>query len=323
MNTNTKEVNVNTTLFRIIKKHINKYDFDNLLAIGAPEDEYYPEIAEIVRNVRKESTEGDIEKLVADIFMQYLDVDLTDASSYKELKEMVKGLKAELDETVFKVGVMSKIELVHGSCADQAADAVVNAANRYLAAGGGICGVIFNKAGYVELTEACSKYKTPLQDGEAVITPSFGLSNAKAIIHAVGPNFAATPDAFDALVDAYFNSLLVLKKNGYHSISFPLISSGIFGGNLKNPAKESTRRCCEAVRRFVALYPEYEVNVLLCAYSANEYDEARSYFGEPTMKELYLSESDPMTDLMKGKTMEDGKQIKVVVENGNNMVVSI
>ena len=218
---------------------------------------------------------------------------------------------------------MLRMEIICGSAAEQETDVVVNAANRYLAAGGGICGVIFRKAGFAELTAACDKHKTPIKDGDAVITPSFGLKNAKAIIHAVGPNFAATPDAFDALVDAYYNSLVVLKENGYHSISFPLISSGIFGGNLENPARESAKRCCEAVRRFVATYPEYDVNVLLCAFSANEYEKAMDYFGDSAVKELYLSLSDPMTDLVKGKTGEDGKQIKVVKENGNNMVVRV
>ena len=57
---------------------------------------------------------------------------------------------------------MSKIELIHGSCADQVADVIVNAAN----------------------------------DGDAVITPAFKLTNAKAIIHAVGPNFGVTLSAF-------------------------------------------------------------------------------------------------------------------------------
>lgn len=39
---------------------------------------------------------------------------------------------------------MSKIELLRASCADVEADAIVNAANSGLWAGGGICGVIFN-----------------------------------------------------------------------------------------------------------------------------------------------------------------------------------
>lgn len=130
---------------------------------------------------------------------------------------------------------MSKIELINGSCADQKVDIVVNAANSDLWAGGGICGVIFNKAGITELTTACSKYKTPLKDGSAVITPAFNMTNAKAIIHAVGPNFAVIPKAFKELFDAYYNSLKVMMDNDYHSISFPLISSGIFGGSLSNP----------------------------------------------------------------------------------------
>ena len=130
---------------------------------------------------------------------------------------------------------MSKIELINGSCADQKVDIVVNAANAVLWAGGGIGGVIFNKAGITELTTACSKYKTPLKDGSAVITPAFNMTNAKAIIHAVGPNFAVVPKAFKELFDAYYNSLKVMMDNDYHSISFPLISSGIFGGSLSNP----------------------------------------------------------------------------------------
>ena len=37
---------------------------------------------------------------------------------------------------------------------------------------------------------------------------------------------AVTPTAFNELFDAYYNSLKVQMENGYHSISFPLISSG-------------------------------------------------------------------------------------------------
>lgn len=130
---------------------------------------------------------------------------------------------------------MSKIELINGSCAEQNADIVANAANSGLWAGGGICGVIFKKAGMTDLTDACSKYTTPLKDGSAVITPAFNMTNAKAIIHAVGPNFSVTPKALTELYDAYYNSLKVMMDNDYHSISFPLISSGIFGGSLSNP----------------------------------------------------------------------------------------
>ena len=173
---------------------------------------------------------------------------------------------------------INTIELINASCADQNVDAVVNAANGYLRAGSGICGVIFAKAGEKELQQACNKYKTPLPDGAAAITPAFNMSNAKVIIHAVGPNFAKTPNAYDKLFDAYYNSLKILMDNGYHSISFPLISSGIFGGSQKNPAGESAKQCLKAYRQFICDYPEYIVNVKLCAFSSNEMNKAQIEF---------------------------------------------
>ncbi len=218
---------------------------------------------------------------------------------------------------------MIKMELIHGSCADQKADIVVNAANRHLAAGGGICGVIFNKAGYDELTEACRKQKTPLKDGDAVITPAFDLSDFKAIVHAVGPNFGATPEAFDELVDAYYNSMILMKENGYHSISFPLISSGIFGGSLKNPARESARRCCEAARVFTAKYPEYDADILLCAFSSDEYDKALEFFGGVAVTELCPADGNYVGELLKDKKNEEGASYRVIKENGNNVIVKV
>ena len=171
---------------------------------------------------------------------------------------------------------MSSLILLNASCADQTVDAVVNAANNRLWAGGGICGVIFKKAGVLELKNACSQYVTPLRDGDAVITPAFKLTNAKFIIHAVGPDFSRTPTAFKELFDAYYNSLCILKENDLHSISFPLISSGIFGGRLADPVAESTKQCCRAYNKFIIDYPDYEIEVKLCAYTANEMSTAKT-----------------------------------------------
>jgi len=173
---------------------------------------------------------------------------------------------------------MSNIKLINASCVVQKTDAIVNAANKNLLSGGGICGAIFQKAGYIELNEACRRYKTPLNDGDAVITPAFNISNAKYIIHAIGPDFGHTPDAIDKLFSAYYNSLKVLKENGLHSISFPLISAGIFGGNLENPPMESTKQCLKAYNKFIADYNEYNIEVLLCAYTVQEMIEAEKIF---------------------------------------------
>jgi O-acetyl-ADP-ribose deacetylase (regulator of RNase III) len=175
---------------------------------------------------------------------------------------------------------MSKLVLLNASCADQTVDAVVNAANNRLWAGGGICGVIFKKAGVQQLQAACSKYSTPLKDGSAVITPAFNLKNAKHIIHAVGPDFSRTPTAFEELYNAYYNSLCVLKDNDMHSISFPLISSGIFGGKLTDPVGESTKQCCRAYQKFVEDYPNYNVDVKLCAYTVQSMQQAQVVFDQ-------------------------------------------
>jgi O-acetyl-ADP-ribose deacetylase (regulator of RNase III) len=173
---------------------------------------------------------------------------------------------------------MSRIVLINASCADQTVDAVVNAANNGLWAGSGICGVIFQKAGRAALTAACSQYKTPLKDGSAVITPAFQMKNSRYIIHAVGPDFRRTPNAFKELFDAYYNSLCVLKENNLHSISFPLISAGIFGGRLNNPAEESVKQCCRAYLKFISDYPSYMIDVKICAFSASEMHAASPVF---------------------------------------------
>lgn len=175
---------------------------------------------------------------------------------------------------------MSKIELVQGSCLDQKADVTVNAANKYLMNGGGIAGATFSKAGPSELAAECAKHKTPLKDGEAVITSSCNMKSFKAIIHAVGPNFSVTPTAFKELFEAYYNSLVVLMENGYHSISFPLISASIFGTGIKDAPGESAKQCLRAYNCFIKDYPDYDVEVILCAYKESEYASAVKQFGE-------------------------------------------
>ena len=77
---------------------------------------------------------------------------------------------------------MSDFKLIHGSCADQTADAVVNAANSGLRKGGGICKVIFDRCGTTELTQACSKKQTPVKDGDAVITPAFKAADFDSVM---------------------------------------------------------------------------------------------------------------------------------------------
>ena len=141
---------------------------------------------------------------------------------------------------------------------------------------GGIARAILLKAGE-ELNEACREYDLPIKDGEVIVTPAFNMTNAKIIIHAVGPDFYKTPNAFNELYNAYYNSLLELKNNKYHTIAFPLISSGIFSGNLDNPVSISTKQCLKAYNDFIK-NNDYNIEVLLCAYNEKEYLEAKEEF---------------------------------------------
>ena len=82
---------------------------------------------------------------------------------------------------------MRTIQIQKISITELAVDAIINAANDGLWAGGGVCGAIFKAAGYEQLQEACKKIGH-CDTGSAVITPGFNLK-AKYIIHAVGPRW--------------------------------------------------------------------------------------------------------------------------------------
>lgn len=79
------------------------------------------------------------------------------------------------------------------------------------------------------------------------------------------------------LFNAYCNSLILLKDNNLHSISFSLISSGVFAGVLPKPAGESEKQCGRAYKKFVQDYPNYEVDVMLSAFYQKEFQNALKY----------------------------------------------
>ena len=107
-------------------------------------------------------------------------------------------------------------------------DAIVNAANTELKAGGGVCGAIFNAAGADKLQKACDKL-APIKTGETVITKGFALP-VKYIIHTAGPVYKDGNQNEDMLLrKCYKNSLDLAQKKRCKSIAFPLISSGIYG----------------------------------------------------------------------------------------------
>lgn len=125
-------------------------------------------------------------------------------------------------------------------------DAIVNAANTKLLPGGGVCGAIFKAAGFLPLALACRKIGS-CAVGDAVMTKGFKLK-AKAIIHTVGPVYGKDPANQERLLgDCYRNSLRLAAENGFESIAFPLISSGIYG----YPKDEALRIATNAIKDFL------------------------------------------------------------------------
>ena len=126
------------------------------------------------------------------------------------------------------------LELVRGDITLEHTDAIVNAANAQLSPGGGVSGAIHRAAGPGLWKEA--KTLKGCDTGEAKITKGYDLA-AKYVIHTVGPVYSGSRSDPERLADCYKNSLLLAEQKGLGSISFPSISTGIFGYPLDEASK--------------------------------------------------------------------------------------
>ncbi len=137
-----------------------------------------------------------------------------------------------------------QVEVVKGDITRIEAGAIVNAANSELAMGGGVCGAIFRATGIDDLTRACLAIGH-CRTSSAVITPAFGISSVKDIIHAVSPIYACyAPDEARALLrSAYESAIRLAAEHRRRSIAFPVISTGIYGDPLEEACHEAVDVC--------------------------------------------------------------------------------
>lgn len=156
------------------------------------------------------------------------------------------------------------IKIVKGDITKLNVDVIVNAANEGLWAGDGVCGAIHKAAG-PQLAAECAKI-APCNTGGAVMTNAYNMKNCKKIIHAVGPIYKNyTPDEADSLLrSAYLCAVEFARGEGYRSIAFPFISSGIFGYPRKRCAEIAfdaimDRHCCN-------------IDIVMCAYTEEDYN---------------------------------------------------
>jgi len=133
------------------------------------------------------------------------------------------------------------IELVCGDITEETTDAIVNAANERLAGGAGVDGAI-HRAGGPTIMDECRKIgRCPT--GQAVITTGGNLK-AKYVIHTVGPIYrGGIGEEAKLLKSAYRNSLELARKKSLRSISFPAISTGVYGYPVDEAAHIAIKTC--------------------------------------------------------------------------------
>ena len=157
----------------------------------------------------------------------------------------------------------SILELSRGDITLEETEAIVNAANKALSPGGGVSGAIHRAAGPGLWDEA--KKLGGCETGEARITGGHDLK-ARYVIHTVGPVYSGTESDSKKLRNSYHNSLELAAKSNIKSISFPSISTGIFG----YPVKEAAGIALETIIGFLRDHPEIEL-VKMVLFSESDY----------------------------------------------------
>jgi len=117
------------------------------------------------------------------------------------------------------------IRVLQGDLTLAETDAIVNAANSWLQHGGGVAAALVRRGGPEIQRESDAAGFVP--EGQVAVTGAGKLA-ARYVIHAVGPR-GGDPEGDGKLASAARQALLAAHDLGLTSISFPAISTGIFG----------------------------------------------------------------------------------------------
>lgn len=139
------------------------------------------------------------------------------------------------------------LELVQGDITLQRVDAIVNAANRRLAGGGGVDGAIHRRGGPAIMEETRRRYPEGCPTGRAVITAAGDLPS-RFVIHAVGPVWNGGTRGEPALLaSAYRFCLDEAVAHECRSIAFPSLSTGAY----RYPVSRAARTAVSTVIEFL------------------------------------------------------------------------
>lgn len=130
------------------------------------------------------------------------------------------------------------LRLVTGDITRVEADAIVNAANSGLMGGGGVDGAI-HRAGGPAIMDELDSIRARIghcPTGSAVVTGAGNLP-AKFVFHAVGPVYrGGRHQEPELLASCYRRCLELAEEHGALKVSFPSISTGIYGYPMREAA---------------------------------------------------------------------------------------
>ncbi len=168
----------------------------------------------------------------------------------------------------------TRLLLMKGDITKQDTDAIVNAANSGLMGGGGVDGAI-HRAGGPAILEDCKKIvaeKGRLPAGQAVITTG-GEMKTRHVIHTVGPVWhGGQKGEPEILANAYRESLKVAAENNLKTISFPSISTGVYGYAVDKAARVALSAIADFLKQSTSF--EEIVFVLFDLRTLEAYEES-------------------------------------------------
>jgi O-acetyl-ADP-ribose deacetylase len=143
-----------------------------------------------------------------------------------------------------------QLQLLKGDITTIAVDAIVNAANSQLAGGGGVDGAI-HRAGGPEIMAELDGIRDRIghcETGSAVVTGA-GHLPARYVFHAVGPIYRdGRHGEAAALQSCYITCLELAVEHGVQAISFPSISTGVYGYPIDEAAEIAVRAAADWLR---------------------------------------------------------------------------